>query len=99
MFGKHIVDDGGSALLVAVYLVTVYAVGVHACAVTDDVLQHGGREVFVHHGYKGVAQFMDGAVNAMLGAVGAPMIPDVIGAGWRPVLLWEKVRGCNSTCG
>ena len=50
-----------------------------------------------HHGNKCVTQLVDGAVNVMLGAVGAPMIPDVIGEGWRPVFLWEKVRGFNST--
>ena len=96
MFGKDIVDDGSGALLVAVYLVAVYAVGVHACAVAYDVFQHGGREVFVHHGYKGVAQLMDGTVNAMLGAVGAPMVPQMIREGWLSVLLREEVCGSDS---
>ena len=79
MLFQNAVDDLGGAFLVAGQLVAVHTVCVEVLAVAYNGFQHGGWQGGSHHGHEGVTQLVDGAVNVMLGAVGAPMIPDVIG--------------------
>lgn len=96
MAGKNGVDDLGGALFVAVDLVAVYAVGVHGGAVADDVFEEGRGEVGVHHGHKGVAQLVDGAVDGVLGRIGPPVIAQVRRRGKGAVRTGKQIAGLDA---
>ena len=77
---EKVIQDVGCALLVAVKLVAVDAVRVHAGAVADEVFEQGFGHFQLGNADEGVTKFMEGDVDSVLLSVDVgPVVVDRLG--------------------